>query len=158
MDYSLRDGALFVTDDGTNSLSYFNLKDGDLSSHSQLLKVLDNTITAMALDWVTLNIFWSSSKQQRLQVTSTTEAHTAVVLKEGIGRVESIALHPPRGQVCFTNLVVQDSDTVATVECSNLDGAERRVVWKDAVRPTSLVFTSNGDSIYWADTGEIVRL
>ncbi|KAG7222111.1 hypothetical protein INR49_016683 [Caranx melampygus] len=153
MDYNLRDHTLLLTDDGTTSLSSFKLKDSVLTSQGQLLRLLSDTITAMALDWVTLNIYWSSNKQPRLQVTSTTGAHTAVLIKEGIGRVMSIALHPPSGRVCFTNLARQGTRTVATVECANMDGAERRVVWKDAVQPTSLVFSGNGDTIYWADSG-----
>ncbi|KAK9522325.1 hypothetical protein VZT92_018799 [Zoarces viviparus] len=153
MDYSLRDQTLLVTDDGTTSLSSFKLKGSDLSSQGQLLKLFGNTITAMALDWVTHNVYWSSNKQPRLQVTSIPSAHTAVLIKEGIGRVESIALHPPSGLVCFTNLGLQGTGTVATVECANMDGARRSVVWKDAVQPTSLVFSSNGDTIYWADMG-----
>ncbi|XP_044054121.1 very low-density lipoprotein receptor isoform X2 [Siniperca chuatsi] len=153
MDYSIRDHTLFLADDGTTSLSSFKLKDSNLFSQGQRLKLLGDTITAMALDWATLNIYWSSNKQPRLQVTSFKAAHTAVLIKEGIGRVESIALHPPSGRVCFTNLGLQGSGTVATIECANMDGAEQSVVWKDAVQPTSLEFSSNGDTIYWADTG-----
>ncbi|XP_047448033.1 very low-density lipoprotein receptor [Mugil cephalus] len=152
MDLSLREHMLFLTDDGTTSLSSFRLKDSILGAQGQLLKLLGDTITAMALDWVTLNIFWSSIKQPRLQVTSIKDAYTAVLIKDGIGRMESIALHPPSGRVCFSNLYLQDTGAVATVECATMDGAERRVVWKDAVQPTSLVFSSNGDTIYWADT------
>lgn len=152
MDYSLRDHTLFVMDDGTTSLSSFKLKDSDLSPQGQLLKLLGDTITAMALDWVTLNVYWSSVKQPRLQVTSITNMHTAVLITEGINRVESIALHPPSGRLCFTNLGLQDT---STVECANMDGAGRSVVWKDAVEPTSLVFSSNGDTIFWADTGKM---
>uniref|UniRef100_A0A3B4ZVL7 Very low-density lipoprotein receptor-like n=1 Tax=Stegastes partitus TaxID=144197 RepID=A0A3B4ZVL7_9TELE len=152
MDYSLREHSLFLTDDGTTSLSSFKLRDSDLASQGQLLKLLGDTITAMALDWVTLNVYWSSNKQPRLQVTSVTDAYTAVLIKEGISRVESIALHPPSGRVCYTNVDLQGASTMATVECANMDGAERRVVWKDAVQPTSLVFSCDGDTIYWADT------
>lgn len=156
MDYSVRDHTLFLTDDGTTSLSSFKLKNSDLSSQGQLLKLLGDSITAMALDWVTLNVYWSSNKQPRLQVTSITGAHTAVLMKEGIGRVESIALHPPSGRLCFTSVGLQGTSTLATVECANMDGAERSVVWKDAVQATSLVFSNNGDTIYWADTGNNV--
>lgn len=157
MDYSLQDHTLFLTDDGTTSLSAFKLKDSSLSSKSQLLKLLDDTITAMAVDWLTVNVYWSSSKQPRLQVTSTSSGHTAVLIKDGVGRVESIALHPPTGMVCFTNLGLQGKGAVAAVECANMDGARRTVVWKDALQPTSLVFSSGGDTIYWADTGESLQ-
>ncbi|XP_028269129.1 very low-density lipoprotein receptor [Parambassis ranga] len=153
MDFSLQEHTLYLTDDGTTSLSSFKLRDSNLISQGQLLKLLGDTITAMALDWVTRNIYWSSNKQPRLQVTSITSAYTAVLIKEGIGRVESIALHPPSGRACFTNLVQQDTGSVATVECANMDGGERRVVWKDAAQPVSLVFSSSGDTVYWADTG-----
>uniref|UniRef100_A0A3Q3N1G3 Low-density lipoprotein receptor related-protein 13 n=1 Tax=Mastacembelus armatus TaxID=205130 RepID=A0A3Q3N1G3_9TELE len=154
MDYSLRDRTLFLTDDGTTSLSSFKLKDSDLNFQGQLLKLLGDTITAMALDWVTLNIYWSSNKQPRLQVTSITGTHTAVLIKEGIGRLESIALHPPSGRVCFANLGRHGKSTLhTTVECANMDGTERNVVKEDTVRPTSLVFSNNGETIYWADTG-----
>ncbi|XP_034547434.1 low-density lipoprotein receptor-related protein 2-like isoform X2 [Notolabrus celidotus] len=152
MDYSLRDHTLFLTDDGTTSLSSFKLKETELSPKGQLLKLMSDTITAMALDWVTLNVFWSSNKQPRLQVTSTTAAHTAVLIKDGVGRVEAIALHPLSGRVCFINLGLQETGTLATIECASMDGA-KRAVKKDAVQSTSLAFSSNGDTIYWADTG-----
>ncbi|XP_026198401.1 very low-density lipoprotein receptor isoform X2 [Anabas testudineus] len=152
MDYSLRDHTLFLTDDGTTSLSSFKLKDSDLVSQGQILKLLGDTITAMALDWVTLNLYWSSSKQPRLQVTSITGAHTAVLIKEGIRRVRSIALHPLSGKVCFTNLGWQGTGIMAAIECANMDGSGRSVVWKNAVQPTSLVFTNSGEMIHWVDT------
>ncbi|XP_041644277.1 very low-density lipoprotein receptor-like [Cheilinus undulatus] len=152
MDYSLRDHTLFLTDDSTTSLSSFKLKESDLSPKGQLLKLMGDTMTAMALDWVTLNVYWSSNKQPRLQVTSTTAAHTAVLIKEGIGRVEDIALHPPSGKVCYINQGLQGTGALAAVECANMDGAER-VVRKDSVQSTSLAFSSNGDIIYWADSG-----
>lgn len=154
MDYSLRDHTLFLTDDGTTSLSSFKLKESDLVSQGQILKLVGDTITAMALDWVTFNIYWSSNKQPRLQVTSITGAHTAVLIKEGIRRVKSIALHPPSGKVCFTNLGWQGTGIVAAVECANMDGAGRSVVWENAAQPTSLVFSSNGSTIYWVDTSK----
>nr|XP_029133644.1 low-density lipoprotein receptor-related protein 1B-like isoform X4 [Labrus bergylta] len=149
LDYSLRDHTLFLTDDSTTSLSSFKLKESNLSPRGQLLKLMGDTITAMALDWVTLNVYWSSNKQARLQVTSTMAAHTAVLIAEGIVRVEAIALHPPSGRVCYVNVGLQGK---GSVECANMDGAER-VVRKEAVQASSLVFSSTGDLIYWADTG-----
>lgn len=151
MDYSIRDHTLYLADDGTTSLSSFKLKDTELLSRGQLLKLMGNTITAMALDWVTLNVYWSSSKQPRLQVTA--KAYTAVLIKDGIGRIESIALHPPSGRLCFANLGLQDTNTIASVECANMDGTGRGVLRKEAVEPTSLSFSRDGETIYWADIG-----
>ncbi|XP_072243174.1 vitellogenin receptor Yl [Leuresthes tenuis] len=152
LDYSLREHTLILIDGGSSSLNSFKLKDNTLTSEGHLLKLLDDSITAMALDWITLNMFWSSNKQPRLQVTSKTGTHTAVLIKDRIGRVEGIALHPPTGRVCFTNLNLQDTNEKSAVECAHMDGAERRVVCQDAVQPKSLVFSKNGDMIYWANT------
>lgn len=152
MDYSIRDHTLYLADDGTTSLSSFKLKDRELS-RGQLLKLLGNTITAMALDWVTLNVYWSSNKQPRLQVTAIAKAYTAVLIKDGIGRIESIALHPPSGRLCFANVGVQETYPVAVVECANMDGTGRSVLRKEAVEPTSLSFSVDGETVYWADPG-----
>lgn len=153
MDYSLQDNTLVLTDDATASLYSFKLKDSVLISQGQLLKLLDDKITAMALDWVTLNVYWSSRKQPRLQVTSKTGAYTAVVIKDGISGIGSIALHPPSGTVCFTNVDLHDARSKGAIECASMDGAQRRVVWKEAVQPASLVFSKDSDTIYWADMG-----
>lgn len=151
MDYSLQGNTLIITDDGTTSINSFKLKDSALISQGHLLK-LDEAITAMALDWVTLNVYWSSNNQPRLQVTSKSGAYTAVVIEAGISGVGCIALHPPSGTICFTNLDLQSSKAV--VECAHMDGTQQRAVWKDAVQPASLVFSRNGDTIFWVDMGK----
>ncbi|XP_032433515.1 very low-density lipoprotein receptor [Xiphophorus hellerii] len=153
MDYSAHDNTLVLTDASATSIKSFKLRNSVLVAKGQILKLLDDQITAMALDWVTLNIYWSSNKQSRLQVTSKTGAYTAILIKDGIAGVGSIALHPKSGQVCFTNLNLKDADSKATVECAYMDGGNRKVVWTDAVQPTSLVFSSTGDTIYWANAG-----
>ncbi|XP_054906763.1 very low-density lipoprotein receptor [Poeciliopsis prolifica] len=153
LDYSEHEDTLVLMNANATSVKSFKLRDLVLVAQDQVLKLLDDQITAMALDWVTLNVYWSSNKQSRLQVTSKTGAYTAMLIKDGIAGVSSIALHPRSGQVCFTNLNLKDSGSKATVECAHMDGGDRKVVWKDAVQPTSLVFSSTGDTIYWANTG-----
>ncbi|KAJ3604609.1 hypothetical protein NHX12_029349 [Muraenolepis orangiensis] len=152
LDFSLRERAMFLTDAGTASLGLFKLRDGSLFPRGQLFKLLGDTITAMALDWLTLNVYWSSTKQPRLQVTSFDGAHTAVLLKEDIGSLGSLAIHPPSGKVCFVNQGRQGAGPQATVECTNMDGSKRGALWRKGVRPTSLVFANNGGEIYWAET------
>lgn len=151
IDYSVQNHTLFLTDDGRSSISSFRLKDSDLVPQGQVFRLQDDTISTIALDWVTYNVYWSSKKQPGLQVTSITAVHTAVLLKVGLKRLESLALHPPTGILCFSNL---DQLGSGTVECSSMDGSERRVVWKDVVHATSLVFSGNGGTVYWADTGQ----
>lgn len=151
VDYSVRNHTLFLTDDAGSSLSSFRLKDSVLVPQGRIFRLQDDAISAIALDWVTYNVYWSSKKQPGLQVTSITAVHTAVLLKVGLKKLESLALHPPTGSLCFSNL---DQSGSGTVECSSMDGSERRVVWKDVVHATSLVFSGDGGTVYWADTGQ----
>lgn len=151
MDYSVRDRIVLITDDGRSSVNSFRLKDSDLAPQGRILGLQNDTIGAIALDWVTYNIYWSSRKQPGLQVTSFPAAHTAVLLDFGLTKLESLALHPPTGSLCFSNLNQPGS---GTVECSSMDGSERRVVCRDVVHATSLVFAADGGTVYWADTGQ----
>lgn len=151
MDYSVRGHTFLFTNDGRSSVNSFRLKDSDLVPQGRMLGLQNDTIGALALDWVTFNVYWSSRNQPGLQVTSIPAEHTAVLLNVGLRRLESLALHPPTGSLCFSNL---DQPRTSTVECSSMDGSARRVVCRDVVHATSLVFSTDGGTVYWADTGE----
>lgn len=151
MDYSVRDHTFLLTDDSRSSVNAFRLNDSDLVPQGWTFGLQNDTIGALALDWVTYNVYWSSRNQPGLQVTSIPAEHTAVILNVGLRRMESLALHPPTGSLCFSNLDQQGS---STVECSSMDGSARRVVCRDVVHATSLVFAADGGTVYWADTGQ----
>ncbi|XP_031686144.1 low-density lipoprotein receptor-related protein 4 isoform X2 [Oncorhynchus kisutch] len=147
LDYTLRDKMLYLADSGHSSVGLFKLKETSLVPRGQFLQLKGDTVTALALDWITLNVYWSSTKQSRLQVTSSNGEHTAVLIDD-IGSLESIALHPLSGRLCFAK-----QGESAHVECAHMDGGKRAQVWKDAVQPTSLTFSNDGGEIYWADIG-----
>ncbi|XP_052317282.1 low-density lipoprotein receptor-related protein 2-like isoform X2 [Oncorhynchus keta] len=148
LDYTLQDQTLYLADSGQSSVVLFKLKETGLVPRGQFLQLKGDTVTALALDWITLSVYWSSTKQPRLQVTSSSGEHTAVLIQD-IGSLESIALHPLSGRLCFTNLAKQGEG--AQVECAHMDGVKRAPVWKDAFQPTSLTFSNKGNEIYWAD-------
>ncbi|XP_010875197.2 low-density lipoprotein receptor-related protein 2 isoform X2 [Esox lucius] len=152
LDYSLQDQTLYLANTGQSSVSVFKLKETNLVSRGQFLQLKGDTVTALALDWITLSVYWSSSMQPRLQVTSSSGEHTAVLIQD-VGRLESIALHPLSGRLCFTNMAKLGEGTQTQVECAHMDGATHALVWKDAVQPRSLTFSNMGDEIYWADIG-----
>ncbi|XP_052334564.1 very low-density lipoprotein receptor-like isoform X4 [Oncorhynchus keta] len=147
LDYTLREKMLYLADSGQSSVGLFKLKETSLVPRGQFLQLKGDTVTALALDWITLNVYWSSTKQSRLQVTSSNGEHTAVLIDD-IGSLESIALHPLSGRLCFAK-----QGEGAHVECAHMDGGKRVQVWKDAVQPTSLTFSNDGGEIYWADIG-----
>lgn len=151
MDYRARDQTFLLTGDDRSSVNSFRLKDSGLVPQGRILGLQNDTIDAIALDWVTYNVYWSSRTQPGLQVTSIPAEHTAVLLNVGLTRLGSLALHPPTGSLCFSNL---DQPGSSTVECSSMDGSKRRVVCRDVVHATSLVLSADGGTVYWADTGQ----
>lgn len=69
----------------------------------------------------------------------------------------SIALHPPSGRLCYTALAAPGGKTQTEVNCAWMDGRNKAVLWRKSSIPTSLVFSSQGNMIYWADTGEELK-
>ncbi|XP_039514603.1 low-density lipoprotein receptor-like isoform X1 [Pimephales promelas] len=150
-DLVLRDLTLYVSDGGQPVVRLFKMKDNTLVPRGKLLQLHKDSLRVFAVDWITLNVYWSSEKMPGLQVTSPDGTHTSVLIQNGVGVIESIALDPPSGRLCFSNKV--QGGQVTRVECAYMNGQNRTVVWNSSVRPTSLLLTDEGNKVYWADTG-----
>ncbi|XP_051537274.1 low-density lipoprotein receptor-related protein 2-like [Myxocyprinus asiaticus] len=150
-DLVLRDLTLYVSDASQPILGLFKMKDTVLVPGEKLLRLHKDSMSAFSVDWITLNVYWSSEKLPGLQVTSSDGKHTSVLIQDGVGAIESIALHPLSGRLCFSNKVQEAQMT--RVECAHMNGQNRTVVWSNSVRPTSLLLTDEGNKLNWADTG-----
>uniref|UniRef100_A0A672MN42 Low-density lipoprotein receptor-related protein 2-like n=1 Tax=Sinocyclocheilus grahami TaxID=75366 RepID=A0A672MN42_SINGR len=151
LDLVLRDLTLYVSDGGQPVVGLFKMKDTVLVPRGKLLQLHKDSLRTFSVDWITLNVYWSSEKLPGLQVTSPDGAHTSVIIQDGVRAIASIALDPPSGRLCFSNKVQEGHMT--QVECAYMNGQNRTVVWNNSVRPTSLIFTDEGNKLYWADTG-----
>ncbi|XP_027024016.2 prolow-density lipoprotein receptor-related protein 1 isoform X1 [Tachysurus fulvidraco] len=147
LDLVLREQMLYIWDAAAGSLDLFKLKHA-VTWHGILFKLRKGSITAMAVDYITLNVFWSSKDQPGVYVTSADGAHTALIIDKGM--VRSVALHPPTGQLCFSNSELQGTRT--SLECAYMDGGNRTVVWDGAINPVSLRMSNDGTKLYWVDT------
>ncbi len=156
LDLVLRDLTLYVSDGGQPGVGLFKMKDTDLVPRGKLLQLHKDSLRTFSVDWITLNMYWSSEKLPGLQVTSPDGAHTSVIIKDGVRAIESIALDPPSGRLCFSNKAQEGHMT--QVECAYMNGQNRTVVWSNSVRPASLILTDEGNKLYWADTGMFYML
>ncbi|XP_060763950.1 very low-density lipoprotein receptor [Neoarius graeffei] len=147
LDLVLKEQMLYIWDAATGAVGLFKLKEAVVTWHGMLFK-LKGSIAAMAVDYITLNVFWSSGEQPGVYVTSANGIHTALIIDKGV--VRSIALHPPTGWLCFSNTELQGTGT--RLECAHMDGGNRTVVWDGAVNPVSLSLSADGTTLYWADT------
>ncbi|XP_029372276.1 low-density lipoprotein receptor-related protein 2-like [Echeneis naucrates] len=156
VDVSIMELSLYVADAGQGAVDVLKLsssKSGhELIPAGRVLKLKDDTITAMAVDWVTSNIYWSSSRRPDLHVTSRHDGYTTSLLQGSLQGTTSIALHPASGRVCYTVIVAAGGKTQTEVSCAWMDGHNKAVLWQRSSIPTSLVFSNKGSMIYWADT------
>lgn len=149
-----REQVLYIWDATTGAMGLFKLKEAGVTWHGTLFKLRKGSIAALAVDYSTLNVFWSSTDQPGVYVTSANGIHTALIIDKG--RVQAIALHPPTGRLCFSNAELQGTGT--RLECTYMDGGNHTVVWDGAINPVSLSLSNDGTMLYWADTSECYLL
>lgn len=156
MDMAMQERLLYLSDAGLSSVSTLKQSGSSLTPTGRLLQLPGDVVTALAVDWVTQNLYWSSRAQPAVHVTSSDGRYTTTLLGD-VGRTISIALHPPSGRMCFTatGRAGGRGKAAPQVECAFMDGANRTVLWPDPDIPTSLTFSNKGAQLYWADVGEI---
>lgn len=133
---------------------------------------------------MTSNLFWSSSERPDVHVTSSDGHTTSLLQKSLMVKepcslyidqtcisvfiepkinpafvalfqgITSIALHPLSGRLCYIATVIKELKGQTEVDCAWMDGHNKAVLWKKSSVPISLVFSSEGTIIYWADSGE----
>ncbi|XP_031414479.1 low-density lipoprotein receptor-related protein 2 isoform X2 [Clupea harengus] len=155
VDMVLQEQLLYLSDAGLASVSTLRLSGSTLTQTRRLLQLPRDVVTALAVDWVTRNLYWSSRSQQALHVTSADGRYTTALLGGEIGSTASIALHPLTGRMCFTSMgrAGWGGKAAPQVDCAFMDGFNRTVLWGNAAIPTSLTFSNKGTQLYWADIG-----
>ena len=162
LDVSLREHGVYLADSAQGSVVLMALSRAGLSPTpgGPVLALQDEYVTALALDWVTLNLYWSSSRQPHVHVTATRGRFTRTLVQVLLEETSAIALHPATGRLCFTSLGRgegkggETAGGMAQLQCTNMDGGYQAMLWRKSVTPTSLVFSHKGTHLYWADLGE----
>ncbi|TRZ04547.1 hypothetical protein DNTS_014393, partial [Danionella cerebrum] len=149
LDLVQREHTLYISEDAPSTVRLFKMKEAALVPRGRLHRPQQDLAgLVFAVDHITLNLFWSSGDTPGIQVTSAEGIYTTVLIQDG--DVDSIALEPLSGHLCFSNQI-QNSNT-KILECAYMNGQNRTVVWRKAVAPTSLVLSDEWKRLYWADT------
>ncbi|XP_029301025.1 LOW QUALITY PROTEIN: low-density lipoprotein receptor-related protein 2-like [Cottoperca gobio] len=159
LDVSIQELSVYVADAGQGSVNVLKLSNSrsrqGLMPSGQILKLGDDAVTALAVDWVTSNLYWSSTARPDLHVTSHLNGYTTSLLQGSLKATTSIALHPSSGRLCYTAIVMPGGKSQTEVNCAWMDGRNKAVLWKKSILPTTVVFSNQDPNmIYWADTGE----
>uniref|UniRef100_A0A3B3QJP4 Si:dkey-88l16.3 n=1 Tax=Paramormyrops kingsleyae TaxID=1676925 RepID=A0A3B3QJP4_9TELE len=154
LDLVLADRTLYLADAGHATVDVFKMDKERLLPRSPAVRLpAGDSVTSLAVDWITLSLYWSSSQQPRIHVTSAQNRHTITLLADNLEAPSAITLHPPAGWLCFADLGLPGSRRQPQIECAFMDGRNRTLTWGKAVTPTSLTFSPQGSELYWADVG-----
>uniref|UniRef100_A0A673M814 Low-density lipoprotein receptor-related protein 2-like n=1 Tax=Sinocyclocheilus rhinocerous TaxID=307959 RepID=A0A673M814_9TELE len=148
-----KDSTISVADAGRGSVAQLKLSGSVFTPIGHVLQLKGDLVTALAVDWVTRNLYWSSVKSPQLYVTSPGGKYTSLVLPAELEGTISIALHPPTGRLCFTAMGWRAAQSLPQVDCAHMDGSNRTLLWSKAKMPASLAFSEKGTTLYWADIG-----
>uniref|UniRef100_A0A3Q3APP2 Si:dkey-88l16.3 n=1 Tax=Kryptolebias marmoratus TaxID=37003 RepID=A0A3Q3APP2_KRYMA len=161
LDFSVSQLLLYVAHSKHGSVDVLKLKDTKILSEPKFSFIFpssssqgEDAVTALAVDWVTSNLYWSSKVKPDIHVTSPSDGYTTSLLQRSLVGIATIALHPPSGRLCYTAMVITGAKSQTEVNCAWMDGRNKVVLWKKLSIPISLVFSNDGTRIYWADTGE----
>ncbi|XP_072514298.1 uncharacterized protein [Salminus brasiliensis] len=151
LDLVLRDRLLYLADASKASVAQLKMDNAGLMPEGSPLQLSDDTVTALAVDWITHNLYWSSIKKPQLYVSSPGWKYTTVVIQANLQDTMSITLHPPTGRLCFTTVELGGSETLPQILCAFMNGENRMVLWTKAQMPMFLTFSTQGTTLYWAD-------
>ncbi|XP_015240098.1 PREDICTED: low-density lipoprotein receptor-related protein 1B-like [Cyprinodon variegatus] len=158
LDVSIPDLSVFVSylrHGSVDVLKFSNSKSKpELLLAGQILKLQDDSITALAVDWVTSNLYWSSLERPDIHVTSRLDDHTTSLQQGPLIGVSSITVHPSSGRLCYSAIVIMGSKSQTEIHCAWMDGRYKVVLWRKSSIPISMTFANDGTRIYWGDTGE----
>ncbi|KAG8593872.1 hypothetical protein GDO81_000976 [Engystomops pustulosus] len=152
IDYIIQDRSLVFSVKQGGYIASTKAKDSDFTDWKKIVFV-DDSVSFIAVDWTTGNIFWSSTVKQSIQVATANGMYTASVLEEDLYKPTCLALYPPSGLLCYFDAGIESKKNSLKIECANMDGNNRRVLWKKSKAVVGLTFADSGTRLYWADRG-----
>ncbi|XP_072373154.1 low-density lipoprotein receptor-related protein 2-like [Scyliorhinus torazame] len=146
-DFVWKDKLVYFADSEEGLIGKFILG-SNVSSDQVIFQV--NGIISVSVDWLSGNLYWITSFPGVIEVASANGSYRLVLI-ENLYRPTSLALHPPTGIMCFADWGSADQRNGPRIECSNMDGQKRKVLWKKCHLPTGLLLADSGTRLYWID-------
>ncbi|XP_048451325.1 prolow-density lipoprotein receptor-related protein 1-like isoform X2 [Rhincodon typus] len=151
-DYVWKDKLVYFSDSEEGIVG--NVMLGSNSSSVQRIFQV-NDIISLTVDWLSGNLYWITRIPNVIEVASVNGAYRLVLI-DNLYHSNSLSLHPPDGIMCFSEWGSEDQKVGPRIECSQMDGQKRKVLWKKCRLPTSLLLAESGTRLYWIDLGHNV--
>lgn len=157
IDYILKDRTLVFAVKNGGYIASMKIKDGESKEWKKVIYVEDS-VTSIAVDWITGNIFWISTSKPYIQVATSNGLYKTVVIKDDLYQPLYIAIYPTIGVMCYFDTGSEVQDKASKIECADMDGTEKRILWKKSKLVVGLTFTDSGTKLYWADKGNVFSI
>ncbi|XP_066431008.1 very low-density lipoprotein receptor-like [Eleutherodactylus coqui] len=152
IDYFIQDRSIIFVVKHGGYLASTKVKDLASKDWKKVVDV-DDSVTCIAVDWVTGNIFWISTSKPSIQVATSNGLYKAVVLDQDLYTPSCLALDPSTGLMCYFDAGLESKKYSLKIECANMDGTNRKVLWRRSRTVVGLTFADSGTRLYWADKG-----
>ncbi|KAM5194042.1 low-density lipoprotein receptor-related protein 2-like [Mantella aurantiaca] len=150
IDYILQDRTLVFAVKNGGYIASIKIKDGEPKIWKKVMNVLDS-VTSIAVDWITGNIFWIGTSKPYIQVATSSGLYKTVVVKDDLYQPFYIAIYPSIGIMCYFDAGSEIREKASKIECADMDGTDRRILWRKSKLVVGLTFTDSGNKLYWAD-------
>ncbi|KAF5306597.1 hypothetical protein FQR65_LT18530 [Abscondita terminalis] len=101
-------------------------------------------LMGLAVDWISLNIYWCDPKRDVIEVSRLNGSARYVVLSEKIGKLASLVVDPVVGILVWGG--------GKHIERSGLDGSNRKLLYAESVAITDVTLDLVNKDIYWCDS------
>ncbi|XP_043576459.1 prolow-density lipoprotein receptor-related protein 1-like isoform X2 [Chiloscyllium plagiosum] len=146
-DYIWKDKLVYFSDSEEGIVGKV-LLGSNSSSMQRIFQV--NGIISLTVDWLSGNLYWITSNPSVIEVASGNGAYRLVLI-DYLYHSTSLSLYPPNGIMCFSDWGLEDQKVGPRIECSQMDGQKRKVLWKKCRLPTGLLIAESGTRLYWID-------
>ncbi|XP_072261337.1 low-density lipoprotein receptor-related protein 2-like [Pyxicephalus adspersus] len=150
IDYILQDRTLVFAVKNGGYIASTKIRDHESKDWKKVLQVED-IVTSVAVDWITGNIFWISTFKPYIHVATSNGLHKTVVVKDDLYQPFCIAIYPTLGIMCYFDAGSEIQSKSSKIECADMDGTHRRVLWRKSKLVVGLTFMDSGTKLYWAD-------
>lgn len=132
VDYHLTDSKIFYADVGSQVIRSVDMI--NTSKTEDIITTSIQTVNGLVVDWMANNLYWSDSLTHLIEVSRLDGSSRKVVVGKNINDPRSLAIHPARGYLFFS-----DWGRPQHIERCFLDGSGRKIIANSSLGfPTGL--------------------
>ncbi|XP_068671649.1 low-density lipoprotein receptor-related protein 6-like [Montipora foliosa] len=143
LDFNADEMQVYWTDGTQKTISRAFLN----GSHVEAIIEVDLSFPdGLAVDRIAKNLYWTDASNHRIEVSRLDGQHRKMLISKDAYEPRELVLDPVSGHMYWVN-----GGREPTIEIADLDGSNRRTLFKNPTPPAGLTIDSSTGLIFWAD-------